>query len=285
VSVFDRESVPATPPRELRFRWRVRPRQSLRELWAARALIRTLAERDLRVRYKQAVLGVAWSLLSPLGLMLAFTLLFERAGHVGTAGIPYPLFSYVGLLPWTFFSSSVTTGGQSIVAEKSLLNKVFFPRETFPLGQIAVATVDTLMATTALAVLFVLEGYAPRATSYWVPLLLVVLIAATIGATLIVSALLVFFRDLRLALPLVMQFGLFATPVGYAFSVIPKQFQLPYSFLDPVGPVIDDLRRTVLLGKNPAWGPFGVAAVSAALLLFGGYALFKRMEIGFADIA
>ncbi len=285
MSIYEPRVVAATPPPELKFRWRFHPREALGELWRARSLIRTLAERDIRVRYKQAFLGMAWALLSPLGLMVAFTLIFEHAGHIGTHGVPYPLFSYVGLLPWTFFASSFTSGGSSIISEKSLLNKVFFPRETFPLSQIAVAVVDTALATSALLVLFAIEGYAPRGTSVWVPLLLLILVATAIGASLMIAACLVYFRDLRLALPLIMQLGLFISPVGYSFDVIPKAIRIPYSILDPIAPVIDGLRRSVLMGQAPRVGPLIAAACAATVILIGGYALFKRMEIGFADIA
>ncbi|MDQ6797223.1 MAG: ABC transporter permease, partial [Actinomycetota bacterium] len=251
------------PPAALRYRRRLTLRHAVRELWSSRALVLTLAERDLRVRYKQAVLGFAWSILNPIVLLVAFTIIFEHAAHIDTGGAPYPLFSYLGLLPWTFFSGAVNTGSQSIVAEQSLLNKVYFPREAFPLGDIMVAAADTVMASLALVLLFLVEGFVPRATSYWVPVFIPIAVAFAVGVTLATSSMLVYLRDVRQALPIVMQLGLFATPVAYAFTVIPTNLQPVYAVVNPLGPVIDGLRQTVLYGHAPHPLPLIVAAVSS----------------------
>jgi ABC-type polysaccharide/polyol phosphate export permease len=275
------------PRREIWFTRRVGVRDSLHELWAYRALIRALAERDIRVRYKQAALGMGWALLTPIVLMLAFTLVFTKFGHVATGGIPYPLFSYIGLIPWTFFSASVLTGGQCLVTNMPLLNKLYSPREVFPLGAIVVAAADTLVSMLVLAVLFPVEHRAPTRLSFYAPLMLAILLAFTLGVTLAISATMVYMRDLRHLLPLVIQLGLFVTPVAYGAGAVAhtRAWLVVYSALDPLVPVIDGLRRTVLLGQGPDWPSTLAGGGSAALVLGAGFLLFKRLETGLADFA
>ena len=196
---------PSGPPAELRFRPQLRLVASLRGLWRSRELVRSLAEREIRARYKQAVLGFAWALITPLALMLVFTAFFQRVAKVQTSGAPYALFAYLGLLPWTFFSTSMSQGGQSLILNTSLLNKVYCPREVFPLASVVVAGTDMAVATVALVVLFPIMGYVPRATSAWVPVLLLIQVAFTAGVTLAMSAVIVYLRDLRHALPILLQ--------------------------------------------------------------------------------
>jgi ABC-type polysaccharide/polyol phosphate export permease len=273
------------PPGTIRFRRRLQLGRSLVELFGSRELIRSLAEREFRARYKQAVLGIAWAVLTPLALMAVFTLFFSRVARVDTGGVPYPLFAYLGLLPWMFFSTSVNQGGQSLVQNIPLLNKVYFPREVFPLASVVVAGMDGLVALSALALLFVVNGTAPQVTSYWVPLLLLVQVAFTLGVTLVVAAIVVYLRDLRHALPIILQLGLFATPVAYGIDVVPASLQVLYSIINPLAPVIDGYRRCVLLGLPPNGDLLVPGAIAAVVWLVGGYMLFKRMETGFADVA
>ena len=273
------------PPPDSLFRLKVRVVPAIREVWQRRELVRTLAERDLRVRYKQAFLGIAWSILTPLALMVVFTVFFQRVAKVDTGGAPYALFAYLGLLPWTFFSTSVSQGGQSLVTNNQLVNKVYCPREVFPLASLAVAAVDTILATLVLGLLFAITGFMPKPTSVWVPVLLTVQVAFTFGITLVMSAVLVFLRDLRHVLPIILQLGLFATPVAYGIDVVAPSLQVWYSALNPLAPVIDGYRRTILLGLPPDWQLLGPAALTSALLLGVGYVLFKRLEPGFADYA
>jgi ABC-type polysaccharide/polyol phosphate export permease len=285
-----REAAPARPsaPRpEIWFKRKVNVFTALKELWDFRELTLTLAERDLRVRYKQAVLGVAWAVIAPLVTMIAFTFMFNRFAKVHTGGAPYALFSYLGLLPWTFFSAAVSQGGLSLVSNVPLLNKLYCPREVFPIAAIVDAAADALIATLLLALLFPITGFAPKAQVYYVPLLLLVLVMFTLGVTLAVAAILVYMRDLRLALPLLIQVGLFVTPVAYATSSIShsKAFLLAYSAINPLVPVIDGMRSAVLHGVAPDWLSLGVGAASAFVYLLGGFVLFKRMETGMADIA
>ena len=277
--------LPEGPPASSRFRRRVRVGASLRELWRARELVRTLVERELRARYKQAVLGFAWAIVTPFVMMVVFPLFFQRVVKVDTHGAPYPLFSYLGLLPWTFFSSSVSQGGTSLLTNNQLLNKVYCPREVFPLASVGVAGVDMLIAVAPLAVLFILTTYAPSPSSIWVPVLLLVQMSFTLGVVLFISVLIIYMRDVRHALPIALQLGLFATPVAYGMEVIPASLRVAYSALNPLAPVIDGYRRTVLYGLPPDWHLLVPAMIASALWLIFGYAAFKRLETGIADVA
>lgn len=279
------EAIPLEPPEEILFHRKLHPTQAMRELWRARELLGTLAERDIRVRYKQAYLGAAWALISPVTLMIVFTLVFHRVAKIDTHGVPYPLFAYLGLLPWGFFASSVSSGGSSLVSNNTLLNKVYCPREVFPLYNIVVAGVDMAVASLVLLVLFPITGFAPKLTSFWVVPLFAVQLAFTIGATLLVSALLVYLRDLRQVVPFILQLGLFATPIAYSLSFIPAQFRVLYALVNPLGPVIDGYRRAVVYGQGPNWHLVVPATCSALVIMLTGYAVFKRLETHFADVA
>jgi ABC-2 type transport system permease protein/lipopolysaccharide transport system permease protein len=257
----------------------------LRDLWRSRELLLTLTEREIRARYKQAVLGYAWAALNPLLLMVVFTVFFERVARVDTGGVPYPLFSYVALVPWTFFAQSLTFGGPILVNERDLIGKVAFPRETLPLSAIGVAGFHAAMSLPALVVLFVVEGTVPTRTSIWVPVLLVVQILWTAGVVTAVSATLVYWRDLRQALPALLQLGLFATPVAYGIDAIPEWLLRPYTVLNPLVGIIDGYRRTMLYGQPPRADLLLLSTLGAVLAAVGGYTLFKRLEGGFADVA
>jgi ABC-2 type transport system permease protein/lipopolysaccharide transport system permease protein len=257
----------------------------LRELWHSRDLVVVLTERELRARYKQTRVGFAWALVTPFMMMVVFTLFFKRVANVETQGVPYPLFSYLGLLPWTFFSGAFSKGAVSIVQNLTLLNKVYCPREVFPLSSVTVAGFDTAIAVSILGILFVVYRFMPQPQSVWVPVLMAVQLAFTVGVTLFVSAVVVYLRDVRQVLPMILQFGLFATPVGYGLDVIPTSWWPLYSFLNPLAPVIDGFRRTVLLGEPPRLGLLAIGAASSTIALVFGYLSFKRMETGFADVA
>lgn len=280
-----RAVLPDQPPRELLFRHNVDIRRALRELWQNRSLLRTLAERDFRVRYKQAVLGVAWSVIAPLVFMLVFTLVFTRIVKVHHGAGPYPLFAYLGLLPWTFFATSLNMGGLSLVTNVPLLNKVWCPREVFPLATMLVAAIDTAISCAVLGLLFLLYGTGPALTSLWVPLYVVVQLCFTIGVVLAAAAVIVYLRDVRYAVPVLLQVGLFATPVAWPLASVPGNLRHLYVLLNPLAAVIDGYRRTVLGGLAPDWSLLAVAGVSSVAVLAGGYRLFKRLEVGIADVA
>jgi ABC-type polysaccharide/polyol phosphate export permease len=277
---------PREPRKEIWFHRRINIFTALKELWAFRELTMTIAERDLRVRYKQAVLGIAWAVIGPLVMMGAF-LLINRFAKINTGGSPYALFAYLGLLPWTFFSSAVANGGLSLVTNNELLNKLYCPREVFPIAAIADAAVDGLIATCLLVVIFPVVGFAPKIEIFYLPLFLLVMIMFTLGVTLAVSAVVVYARDLRLVLPLALQVGLFITPVIYASTSISKSHTFLYllSGLNPLWPVINGMRATILMGHSPDFASLGIGAATSLLYLLGGFTLFKRLETGMADIA
>jgi ABC-type polysaccharide/polyol phosphate export permease len=207
--------VPGVPPPQWRFRRKLHPAVLFRELWEARTLVRTLAEREIRIRYKQAVLGFAWAVVTPLVLMVAFTLFFQKAAKIDTGPVPYPLFSFIALIPWTFFSTAVAQGGLSLINNVPLLNKVYCPREVFPTASVVVAGIDSAISSMVLGLLFLRYGFMPKPTTVWVLVIFPVQVMFTLGVTLVVSAVIVYLRDLRHALPLILQLGLFVTPVAF----------------------------------------------------------------------
>lgn len=279
-------SLPEAPPPELRYRRGLKFGPSFRALWASRHVVTNLGLRELRVRYNQAILGFAWALLTPVVLMIVFSIFIRGAAgiKVATHGTSYPVFLYTGLLAWTFFASAVSSAG-GILVSNPLLNKVYAPREVFPLATIGTSAVDACAATAVLGVLFVIYQDWPQPTSYWAIPLILILAAFTIGVGLTFAALTVYLRDLRQALPLFLQVGLFVTPVIYGLDKIPKEWRTLYVFLDPVAMVIDGLRETVLWGHTPNFTYLGVAAASSVLTLVVGYGLFKQLETGFADVS
>lgn len=278
-------AIPDSPPASARYRHYLRPFRALRQLWARRELVLALAERDLRARYKQANFGFAWSLITPLALMVVFSLFLKRVATIDTSGLPYAIFSYIGLLPWTLFSSSVSNGGQALIMNTPILKKVACPREVFPLATVMVSTVDMLLATVALVILFLIYGVAPAGTVVYLPLVFLVLYIFTIGMVLIVSSVMVYVRDLRHAIPLLLQVGLFATPVAYGMEMVPPSIRGWYGYVNPLAPVIDAFRRTVLFDLAPDWPTFLPAVGSSVALLAFGYMLFKKLETGIADVA
>lgn len=278
-------TVPDAPPESLRYRRTAGVLAAPREIWRARALVRALAEREVRVLYKQALLGVIWVVLTPVTLMIVLTLVMDRVAAIDTHGVPYALFSYVGLVPWNFYASAVSSGGMALVNQMPLLNKLKCPREVFPLASIAVASFNAVVASAVLVVLFTIEGFAPKATT---PLLLIPLalqILLTIAVVLVVSSVTVYVRDVRHALPLLLQLAFFATPVAYGIDAVPENLRPAYALANPIAPIIDSYRQTVLYGSAPDWALLGYGALSTVVLLAVAAKVFRRLEMGFADVA
>jgi len=274
------------PPPEILYRRKIGLFSSVKELWAARELVGTLTERTLRSRYKQTFLGFAWALITPVVLMLVFTVFLRRVARIDTGGVPYPIFAYVGLLPWSLFSNAVAASALVILTNNSLLNKVYCPREVFPISTITSSAVDTACAMVALIAMFVVLDFAPTGGVVWVPALTVVLLIFTLGVCLFISAVTVYVRDVRHVVGLILQFGLFASPVAYSMTkVVPKDWQPMYAALNPLGPLIQGYRDTVLYARQPKFGLLAIATVSSLIWAFGGYVVFKRMETGFSDVA
>lgn len=284
---FPLPQIADSPPPELRYRRALRLGAAVRALWRSRHIIGGLVVRQVRSQYSQQVLGLAWAVLTPFAQMLVFTFLLNRVGGgkaVDTGGVWTPLFLYLGLTAWSFFSSSVSSGGASLVGNP-LLNKVYAPREVFPLSQVASSGIDALASTLMLPLLFLADGRWPSATFYWAPLMLVILLGFAVAISLFVSAITVYVRDLRSGLPLLLQLGLFLTPVLYPVTEIPADARVAYMAVNPVGAVIDGLRRCLFYDRAPNATYTAVAAASTAVYLVVAFMVFKRLETGFADVS
>lgn len=239
--------------------------------------------REVQVRYKQSLLGIAWSILQPLALTVIFTIVFSRLVRVDTGDIPYPIFAYTALVPWTFFATSLSFGIASLVNNMSLVTKIYFPREILPLAAIGAAFVDFLVSTVILAGMMLIYNVQPGWVILWISLLLLLQIALTIGVVLLGAALLVFFRDVRFVVPLLTQVWMYASPIIYPVSLVPEQFRTFY-FLNPMAGIIDGYRRVLLTGEAPQMDALALGSAVTLVLLVVGYSFFKRSEPVFADL-
>lgn len=283
-TVFPRRVIPEEPPPELRYRRALELGRALSGLWRARLTIWALVVRQVRSQYSQQFLGVSWAIIGPFAQTVLFTVLLSHTGKksvINTAGVPTPLFLYVSLVVWSFYSSAVSTGGTSLVGN-SLLNKVYAPREVFPLSQIASSAINALAAILVLPLLYAKYERAPSLTMYWVPVLLVILSLFTIAITLIVSATTVYLRDTRSGLPLIMQMGMFMPGVLYPLST--HTWSVPYAAFFPIAAVNDGLRTVLFHNSAPAADVTLAAAGGSVVYLIIGFMFFKRLETGFADV-
>jgi lipopolysaccharide transport system permease protein len=239
--------------------------------------------REIRVRYKQSLLGVAWAVLQPLALTIIFTVIFSYLVRVDTDGIPYPIFSYVGLVPWTFFATSLNFGIASLVNNMNLVTKIYFPREILPIASVGAAFVDFFVSAVILAGMMLFYGIRPGWVSLWAVPLLVLQIALTTAVVLLGAAFLVFFRDVRFIVPLLTQIWMYATPIIYPATSVPLRFRTLY-FLNPMAGIIDGYRRVLLLGESLSPDTIVPGIIVTLVLLVGGYIFFKRSEPVFADL-
>jgi lipopolysaccharide transport system permease protein len=257
--------------------------RGLRELWQYRDLFHTLTVHRIKVRYKQSVLGLAWAILQPLSLMLIYTVIFSKIAKVPSEGAPYAVFAYAALLPWTFFSSSITNATQGLVSHSQLVTKVYFAREILPLTYVSAALFDFAVATTFLIALFFYYGVALTSYALYAIPILILLIAIATAFSLFLSAMQVKFRDIGVAMPLLLQLWMFATPVVYPLSAVPQRFRGWY-VLNPLVGVIENFRRVVLQGVAPDVQSLAISAIVAAILLPLTYLYFKRVEATMADV-
>jgi lipopolysaccharide transport system permease protein len=271
------------PKVEATHRRRVRPKAgALRVLWQHRELVQSLTLRDVRSRYKQSVLGVAWALLQPLALMIIYTVVFSHIVKVDTGGTPYPVFSYVALLPWTFFAGGLIAGTECLVSNSNLITKIYFPREAFPISAVLGKTVDLGLGILVLVPLFV---YYHIQMTLWVLMVVPVLLVMScllLGLAFIFSAINLFYRDIRHVMPLVTQMWMYMCPIIYQVSSVPKQFVGLY-MLNPVATMMDTFRRVALDGVAPQWGYLGIATAVSLVTFVIGYRIFKKLEPAFAE--
>jgi lipopolysaccharide transport system permease protein len=253
------------------------------ELWGSRELLYFLVWRDIKVRYKQTLLGVTWAVLQPVFTMLVFTLFFGRVAKMPSDGIPYPLFSFAALVPWTFFASGVNLAASSLVSSAQLLKKVYFPRLAIPIAAVLAALADFGIAMLALFVLMGLYHVAPTERIIFLPVFAFLALLVSLGVGLWLAALNVRYRDIRFIVPFLTQIWMFASPVIYPSSSIPARWRTLYE-LNPMAAVLDGVRWSLLGKPVVSWPLTAVGFASAAAALFTGAIVFRRMERTFADI-
>lgn len=255
----------------------------LRELFACRELLYFLVWRDVKVRYKQTVLGAAWAIIQPFFTMVVFSLFFGRLAQMPSDGIPYPIFSYAALVPWTFFANGLSQSASSLVGSANLLTKVYFPRLTIPIATVLSGAVDFVLAFLVLLAMMFFYHVTPTWNILWLPLFLLLAFVTSLGVGLWLSALNVEYRDVRYVVPFLVQFWLFATPIAYPSSLLSEPWRTVYA-VNPMVGVVEGF-RWALLGTETAPGPMIlVSAFAALLILVGGVIYFRRMEDTFADV-
>lgn len=255
----------------------------LRELWRYRELLYFLTWRDIKVRYKQTVLGAAWAVIQPFMTMVVFSLFFGRLAQIPSDGIPYPIFSYAALVPWTFFANGLGQSSNSLVGSSNLIKKVYFPRLAIPIATILSGVIDFILAFLVLLVMMFFYGIFPTANVVWLPFFLLLALVTSLGAGLWLSAMNVQFRDVRYVVPFLTQLWLFATPIAYPSSIIPEVWRPLYA-VNPMVGVVEGF-RWALLGVETRPGPMViVSAIAAVGLLVSGAFYFRRMEKTFADV-
>lgn len=255
---------------------------NFRELWAYRELLYFLTWRDIKLRYKQTVLGFAWAILQPFLMMVVFSLFFGALLHVPTGGIPYPLFNYAAMLPWTLFAQGITRSSESLVGNVNMVQKVYFPRLVMPLSGILAPVVDFAIAFVILLGMMFFYGYPPDIRILWLLPFIVLALLTALGVGLWLSAMNVKYRDVRYVIPFLVQLWLFASPVVYSASLVPQRFQAIYG-LNPMAGVIEGFRWAIL-GTEPPSSLIWVSFIITIVILISGVFYFRRNERTFADV-
>ena len=256
---------------------------NLDELWEYRELLYFLTWRNIKVRYKQTVLGAAWAIIQPFFTMVVFSLFFGKLAKVPSDGIPYPIFAYAALVPWMFFANGLNQSSDSLVGSADLIKKVYFPRLIVPISSVISGVIDFVLAFVVLVGMMLFYGIYPTANTIWLPFLLLLAFVTSLGVGLWLSALNVQFRDVRHTVPFLTQFWLFATPIAYPSSLLSEPWHTLFG-INPMVGVVEGF-RWALLGTETAPGPIIiVSSLVALVLLVGGVFFFRRMEKTFADV-
>ena len=255
----------------------------LRDLWEYRELLYFLAWRDIKVRYKQTVLGASWAILQPFFTMVVFSLFFGKLAGIPSEGVPYPIFSYAALVPWQFFANGLTSSSDSIVSSANLIRKVYFPRLVIPSAAIASGLVDFFLAFLVLLGMMAFYGIVPTINVLWLPLLLLLALVTSLGAGLWLTAMNVQFRDVRYAVPFLVNAWMFATPIAYPSSLLDEPWRTLYG-INPMVGVVEGFRWALLATDTQPGSMVLVSAVVAVILLVSGAYYFRRMEKTFADV-
>jgi lipopolysaccharide transport system permease protein len=255
----------------------------LAELWLYRELLYFMAWREIKIRYKQTVIGAAWAIVQPLLTMLIFTIVFGQFAKIPSDGLPYALFAYTALLPWEYFSQAISRSGGSLVNDANLIRKVYFPRLIIPLAAVVTPLVDICLSFTILLGMMAWFGFAPTLGVLMLPLFLLLAVVTALSVTLWLAPLNVRFRDVRYAIPFLIQVWMYASPIAYPVSLIPEQWRLVYS-LNPLVGVIEGFRWALLGNESPDFTAIAVSTIAVLMFLSGGLIYFKRMEQTFADV-
>ena len=255
----------------------------LRELWEYRELLFFFAWRDIKVRYRQTLMGVLWAIIQPFLTMVIFSLFFGRLANIPSDDVPYPLFSFAALVPWTFFANALTQASNSLVLSGNMLKKIYFPRLALPIATVLAGVVDFVLAFIVLLGIMLYYGLVPTVNIIWLPFFALLALVTSIGVSLWLAAMNVQFRDVRYTIPFLTQAWLFVTPIAYPSSLLPERLRIAYG-LNPMAGVVEGF-RWALLGTDTAPGPMMiVSSVVALILLIGGAFYFRRMEQSFADV-
>lgn len=255
----------------------------LKELFSYRELLWVLTEREIKVRYKQTILGAVWAIIQPFLLMIIFIIVFGFFLKLKTDGAPYPIFYYSGLLPWTFFSTALTFGSMALVNNSNLITKVYFPRESLPFATLGAALIDFLIAGIIFTgLLFFYKTHLTVNLIYVIPILMLEILF-TAAMILLSSALNVLWRDVKFIIPLLLQIWMLASPVVYPLSQVPKNLQFVYK-LNPMATVIENFRLVTVLGKSPNWSDLFWSFIIISILFWISYKFFKIKERVFADV-
>jgi lipopolysaccharide transport system permease protein len=255
-----------------------------RDLWRYRELFYFIAWRDILVRYKQTVIGIAWSVIRPFLTMIVFTLVFGKLAKLPSEGVPYPIMVFAALLPWQFFANSLADASNSLIGNASMLTKVYFPRIVVPASSVIVALVDFFISFIILGLLMAWYGFVPGWRMFSLPLFLLLAFGTSFGFSLWLAALNVRYRDFQHVIPFMVQFGLYISPVGFTSSIIPEKWRLLYS-LNPMVGVIDGFRWAILGGETKIYWPgFLLSTGLTVVILVSGFRYFRRTERVLADV-
>jgi lipopolysaccharide transport system permease protein len=254
------------------------------DLWRYRELFYFLAWRDVLVRYKQTIIGIGWALIRPFLTMVVFVIVFGKLAKLPSDGVPYPILIFAALLPWQFFANAFTEAGNSLISNSNMISKVYFPRLVVPASAVIVSFVDFLISAMILVGLMIWYGYVPDWRVFTLPLFILMVFAAAMGAGLWIAALNVKYRDFRYIIPFVVQFGLYISPVGFSSDIVPEQWRLIYS-LNPMAGVIDGFRWALLGGNTQMYWPgFLLSLLLILVILVLGVIYFRKTEKTFADV-
>lgn len=256
---------------------------NFKKLWQYRELLISLTLREVKARYKQSIIGIGWAVLQPFLLMVVFTIVFTKFARISTNGIPYPIFAYSALLPWTFFAASLSFAIPSIVANINLVTKTYFPREIFPIAAVGACAIDFLVASIIFVIMLIVYQVSITLKVLLIPLVLLIQILLTLGLSFVGAAVNVYYRDVRHIIPIGLQIWMFLSPVIYSTDMVPQNLKI-YFYLNPLSGIIEAYRNILLLDRFPEATSFGISFLISIVIFTVSYRFFKQQEMKFADV-